>query len=170
MATSPAKSPPAADGSVLKIYLAGAVVCAAISAGAFFVGVLPALARHEEQQDKHAQFLAAKQKAANLNATRTHLLAELDAVNKSLSNLPLQLEPASTVNQRLLRLTMLTRECELTIDEMRASPPVEAADYQIVPILIAGSGTYNSVAKFLHVIRQRFPDTAVHSFETTNNS
>jgi Tfp pilus assembly protein PilO len=167
---SGAKSQQAGGPSVARIYLLGGVVCAAISAGAFFFGVRPALARHEEQQNQRAEFLAAKQKAANLNGTRTRLLAELDAVTKSLNNLPLQLEPASTVNQRIARLTQLTGECKLNIDEIRALPPVEAADYQTVPIVVAGSGTYTSVAKFLHVIRQTFPDTAVRSFETTNNS
>jgi len=53
---------------------------------------------------------------------------------------------------------------------MRPGVIAESADYQAVPILIAGSGTYPNCAKFLHKLRHTFPDTAVRSFETTNNS
>jgi Tfp pilus assembly protein PilO len=167
---STAKSRQAADPSVYRIYLAGAVACAAISAGAYLFGVRPALARHGQQQNLHAEFQSAKQKSASLNGTRTHLVAQLATVNEALNNLPLRLEPASTVNQRISVLTLVTRECGLNIDEMRGTPPLESADYQTVQILIAGSGTYGSVAKFLHTLRQRFPDTAIRSFETSNNS
>jgi len=48
--------------------------------------------------------------------------------------------------------------------------PADGPDYQTVPILIARSGTYPNCAKFLHRLRKEFPDTAVRSFETTNNS
>jgi Tfp pilus assembly protein PilO len=157
--------------SPVKIYLAGGFVCAALSAGAYVVGVRPAMARHEETEARRSELKAARHKAAALAATRNSTLAQLAETNKSLQNLPLRLEPVSSVNQRLLRLTDLaTKECLLTIDEMRSGAAVDGADYQTVPILIAGSGTYPACAKFLHRLRTVFPDTAVRSFDTTNNS
>lgn len=160
-----------ANASPLKTYAAGAFVCAALSAGAYLVGVRPAMARHEATETRQADLKAARQKAANLAGTRNSTLAQLAETNKAVQNLPLRLEPVSSVNQRLLRLTDLaTKECLLTIDEMRSGAAVDGADYQTVPILIAGSGTYPACAKFLHRLRTVFPDTAVRSFETTNNS
>jgi Tfp pilus assembly protein PilO len=160
-----------ANTSPLKIYLAGGVVCAVLSIVAHVAGVRPALARHEAQQNRQAELKTARQKAVSLAGARNQALAQLADTNKALEELPLRLEPVSSVNQRLLRLTDLaTKECLLTIDEMRSSPPVDGPDYQTVPILIAGSGTYPACAKFLHRLRTVFPDTAVRSFETTNNS
>lgn len=160
-----------ANASPLKIYFAGFVVCALLSTGAYFVGVRPAVARHEVQENRRAELKSARQKAANLAAARSQALADLAETNKALENLPLRLEPASSVNQRLLRLTDLaTKECLLTIDEMRSGAAIDGSDYKTVPILIAGSGTYPACAKFLHQLRLVFPDTAVRSFETTNNS
>lgn len=160
-----------AGASVLKVYVGGAVVCAVLSASAYFLGVRPAVARHDEQASRQSEWKAARQKAANLVGVRNGTAAQLAEVTRALENLPLRLEPASNVNQRLARLTDLaTKECQLTIDEMRSGAVVDGADYQTVPILIAGSGTYPACAKFLHQLRTVFPDTAVRSFETINNS
>ena len=158
-------------GPLLKIYLAGAAVCALVSTGTYFVGVRPALAWHAEQAGRQNELRSARQKAANLLGTRNATQAQLNAVNDALQRQSLRLEPVSTVNHRLASLTELaTRECGLVIDEMRPGAIVETPDYHTVPILIAGSGTYPHCAKFLHKLRRTFPDTAVRSFETTNNS
>ena len=158
-------------GSVLKIYLAGGIACAVFSAGAYFVGIRPVLARYDEQANRQTELSSARKKAAGLVGARNNVASELNATNEALNNLTLHLAPASTVNQRLSNLTALaTKECGLTIDEMRPGAVTEGADYQTVSILIAGSGTYPNCAKFLHRLRNVFPDTAVRSFETTNNS
>jgi Tfp pilus assembly protein PilO len=157
--------------SVVKVYACAGAVCAAMAAGAYLFGVRPASARYDDYVARQAELRAARQKAANLLGVRNATQNQLNAVNDALQKLTLRLEPASTVNQRLSKLTDLaTRECQLVIDEMRPMPPADGADYQTVPILIAGSGTYPNCAKFLHRLRRDFPDTAVKSFETTNNS
>jgi Tfp pilus assembly protein PilO len=160
-----------AGASVVKIYLAGVVACAVVSAGTYFVGVRPAMARYAEHRDQQVALRAARQKAAALLGTRNSTQGQLNAASEALQKQVLRLEPVSRVNQRLSALTELaTRECGLIIDEMRPGTIAEGADYTTVPILIAGSGTYPKCARFLHRLRQAFPDTSVRSFETTNNS
>jgi Tfp pilus assembly protein PilO len=161
----------ATDRSVAKVYVCGGAVCAALTVGTYLFGVRPAVARYDEAVARQLELNAARQKAANLLGVRNSTQSQLNAVNEALKSRTLRLEPASTVNQRLSKLTDLaTRECQLVIDEMRPMPPADGPDYQTVPILIAGSGTYPNCAKFLHRLRKDFPDTAVRSFETTNNS
>ena len=157
--------------SVMKVYLCAGAVCAAMTTAAYLFGVRPAVARYDDYVARQLELKAARQKAAGLLGVRNSTQNLLNTANESLKNLPLHLEPASTVNQRLGRLTDLaTKECQLVIDEMRPMPAADGADYQTVPLLIAGSGTYPNCAKFLHRVRKDFPDTAVKSFETTNNS
>jgi Tfp pilus assembly protein PilO len=156
--------------SACKIYVAAGVVCAAISFGAYLAGIRPALAQHGEQNEQQVELQAARHKAANLVGARNAALAQVAAVNAELNNLPLRLEPASTVNHRLAALTALITDCKLGIDKTRAGTPVDVGDYQAVPIVITGTGTYPAVARFLHRVRKAFPDTAVRSFETANNS
>jgi Tfp pilus assembly protein PilO len=167
---SRAKQSQVAGGSPWKIYAGGAVVCALLSAGAYAFGARPAIAAYHEHVDQQSELRGAKQKAANLLGTLNSSRTQLTAVNDALNNLTLRLEPATTINQRLSRLTALANASDLKIDEVRPGAIAEATDYQTVPILIAGSGTYPACAKFLRELRKTFPDTAVRSFETTNNS
>jgi Tfp pilus assembly protein PilO len=167
---SRAKQTQAASGSPWKIYAAGAVACALLSVGAYAFGARPAIARYQEHVDRQAELLAAKQKAANLLGTLNSSRTQLTAANEALNSFTLRLEPATTINQRLSRLTALANATDLKIDEVRPGAIGEAPDFQTVPILIAGSGTYPACARFLRDLRKTFPDTAVRSFETTNNS
>ena len=162
---------PRAGAALAKVYLAAAVTCAALAAGAYFFGVRPAAGRHQAQAGREVELKAARKKAAALLTSRNAAQAQLDAANGALKNLTLRLESASTVNQRLASLTDLaTKDCALVIDELRPGTIAASGDCLTVPILIAGSGTYPNCAKFLHRLRQKYPDTAVRSFETTNNS
>jgi len=157
MSTPTSRGP---GGPVLRIYLAGATAGALFSVCTYFVGVRPAVARHEDHATRQLDLRAARQKAASLLATRNATQAQLNTTNEALKNLTLRLEPASTVNQRLSILTeVATRECQLVIDEMHPGTVVESAECQAIPILMAGSGTYPNCAKFLHKVRQKFPDT-----------
>jgi Tfp pilus assembly protein PilO len=156
-----------------RIYLGGAVVCGLLSAGAYAVGIHPATLRHAEQVAKEAELRFAKQKANNLAGQLNTARAELVRINDAIANVPLRLEPAAQVNDRLARLTDLAdniKPVKLVIDEMRPGAAAEGRDFKTVPIYIAGSGTYPACAAFLHGLRESFPDMAVLSFDTTNNS
>jgi len=165
-----AKGTKAATSPVWKIYACGAVACAVLSAATYAFGVRPAVTRYNEALDRQAELKAAKQKAANLLGTLNNSRTQLTAINESLNSQTLRLEPASTINQRLSRLTALANASDLKIDEMRPGTVTEGAEFKTVPILIAGSGTYTSCARFLRELRKKFPDTAIRSFETTSNS
>ena len=164
------KQTPAGKLSPWRIYLCGAVVCAALSAGAYLAGVRPAVRRHAEQVARRAELRDRKHKAAGLAAELQNARTQLSAVNEALRSRSLRLQPASRVNDRISDLTKLTEGSGLTIDEMRPAGVVEGRDYKTVAILVAGNGTYPACAAFLHRLRERFPDMAVRSFETTNNS
>jgi Tfp pilus assembly protein PilO len=155
-----------------RIYVGGAVVCAALSAGAYAVCVRPAAKQHAVEVARQAELRAAKQKANNLAGQLNTARADLSRVNDAIASGSLRLEPVTQVNQRLSRLTQLAesiKPVKLTIDEMRPGTVSEGPDYKTVPILIAGNGTYPACATFLHELRKSFPDMAVISFDTTAN-
>ncbi len=153
-----------------RVYLAGATVCAAMSCGVYVFGVRPAARKHHDFYARKQQVLDRRRQASHLagqlNATRL----QLSAVNDALVRHTLRLEPSHTLNHRLSRLNELAEASGLTIDEMRSGQAEDGGDYQTLPILIAGNGTYPACAKFLHKLRTTFPDMAVRSFETNNNS
>ena len=105
MTMSPAKAQTSRGNSVAKIYMAGAFVCALLSAGAYFFGISPAIARYDDHASRQTELAAAKKKAAGLLITRNALNNQLNATNEALNNLTLHLAPASTVNTRPSDLT-----------------------------------------------------------------
>ena len=153
-----------------RIYLCGAIVSAALSVGTYALGVRPAIHRRAEQVVRHAELKARKQKAAALAGELHATRSQLTAVNDALRSRSLRLQPASRVIDRIAELTKLTEGSGLTIDEMRPGAVVDGRDYKTVAILVAGNGTYPACATFLHRLREKFPDMAVRSFQTTNNS
>ena len=89
---------------------------------------------------------------------------------QQVASLPLRLEPATSINPRLARLADLAGESGLVLDEIQPGPAADGSHYQTVPIRLAGGGSYPAVAVFLHRLRERFPDTAVRSFECSNTA
>jgi Tfp pilus assembly protein PilO len=160
----------AANFSPWRIYAAGALICAALSAGAYAAGVRPAVRRRAVQVAHQTELRARKQKAANLAGQLNTARSQLAAVNETLRSRSLRLQPAELVNERIDSLTTLADTTHLMLDDLRPGTTSETADYKTVQILMAGSGTYPNCAAFLHNLRRSFPDMAVRSFETTNNS
>ena len=156
--------------SAWHIYAVAALACAALSAGAYAVGVRPAIRRHAEQVAHQTDLRARKQKAANLAGQLNTARTQLAAVNETLRNRSLRLQPADLVNDRIGALAGLAEAAHLTLDVLQPGTASETADYKTIPILMAGSGTYPDCALFLHKLRKEFPDMAIRSFETTNNS
>jgi Tfp pilus assembly protein PilO len=152
-----------------RIYVGGVAVCAAMSAGVYFFGFRPAARKHRQFEARQHDANERRQQAANLAGQLNTARAQLAAVNEALVRQTLRLEPSNTLNHRLSRLNELAEASGLTIDEMNSADVEEGTDYQTIPIHIAGNGTYPACAKFLHELRQTFPDMAVRSFETNSN-
>jgi Tfp pilus assembly protein PilO len=147
-----------------KLYASALLTCVALSAGGYALGVSPAVARAARAAADRAELAERRKQAAELSAATTAGRADLVATRESLAALPLKLEPASAVNQRLARLTDMAGESNLSVAEIRPGALVEGRDFDSVPISIAGTGTYPACATFLHRLHDRFPDTAVRSF------
>jgi Tfp pilus assembly protein PilO len=143
-------------------------VCAGLSAVGYFFGIQPALAQRAENENNVVELDARRQKSADLNHNLAITRRKLTETNLELANLPLHLEPASSVNNRIALLTDLANATHVTITEMQPSAPSSAPHYQTVPIRIVASGTFPSCATFLHQLREKFADTGIRSFECTN--
>ena len=154
----------------VKTYGLGLVLCVALSIGAYFFGIKPATGRSQRQQEQQFDLRERRGKSAELSASLAAMHRQIDTTKESLEKLPLRLEPASQINQRLARITDLANACKLTITEIRPGLVTDAVEFQTVPIQIIGTGTYPACAAFLHKLHANFPDTAVRSLETANNN
>ena len=151
-----------------RTYAVAGAICAALTVGSYLFGIEPAMAHHDAALAEQADFDARVQKQRDLDRSLASTHRQLEKTRKDVAALPLQLESASAVNRRLARLADLAGETGVTLDEVQPAPAVDGAFYQTVPIRIAGSGGYPACAAFLHRLRDRFPDTAVKSFDCSN--
>ncbi len=147
-----------------KLYASAALACLALSAGGYLLGVGPAMARAARAASDRAELADRRKQTGELSAAATAARADLVATRDALAALPLKLEPASAVNQRLAKLTDMAGESNLSVAEIRPGALVEGRDFDSIPIAIAGTGSYPNCAAFLHRLHDRFPDTAVRSF------
>ena len=168
--------PPAVTGvahgvrGAWQVYATAVVICAALTAAAYVLGIQSAQAEYAAHQADLAELKSRQRKASALGADLAEAHGMLEKTMREVSQLPLRLEPATAINRRLSELDLLCEDSALSIDERRPGPAVDHPHYQTVTIHLVGTGTYPACAKFLHELRQRFPDTAVRSFESSNPS
>src|SRR3954449_2933073 len=84
-----------------KLYAAALLTCVALSAGGYALGVSPAVARAARAAADRAELAERRKQAGELSAAAATARAELVRTRDALAALPLKLEPASEVNQRL---------------------------------------------------------------------
>jgi|GEM_PF-1286649 len=141
---------------------ATAIAClAGATAIAYFAGVRPmaqakdatreqfAVARQMDQQrDERERALHAA------NTEQTKLAAERDEIG-------LTLEPENSINRRMARLTELAERAGLKVTQLTPSKAVQGKRSRMVPIAVAGRGTYPQAAAFLALVHEQMRDTAV---------
>ena len=147
-----------------RVYAVCALTCVALSAAGYALGVAPAMARAARAEADRVELSNRKQHAADLTAQAAGSRADLAATREALAALPLRLEPAALVNERIAKLTDMASDARLSVSEIRPGIVTEGRDFDSVPITIAGTGTYPACADFLHRLHDRFPDTAVRAF------
>jgi len=150
------------------IYGGGAAACAALSVLAWFVLVAPAQQQLAVRSSRFQELQSRQQKQAGLNAELASARQELKELQQALANSTLRLEPASEVNHRLAALTSVAGANGLSLDELRPGAITDSPQYKLLPIHMAGTGTYPACARFLHKLHDSFPDTGLASFEITN--
>lgn len=146
-----------------------AAVCVCLSVASYALGVGPLLARRDHAQALRRDLDDRRAKAAELEASVAGLQRDLSATAAELERMPLRLQPASRINQRLEAVARLATECGLALDEMLPGGAVDAAHYQTVPIRIRGAGDYPACARFLRRLRASFGDMGVRTFTATHH-
>jgi hypothetical protein len=174
-------------------------IMVALTAAGYFVGVRPVVLAKAEAEALQAALSVARERSDRALATIKNVELQLGRLSRADYNTngehrPVRLEPAHRSNQRLAQITQMATLDRLQIDQISAGQSVEALSansselsdgsrkptannpqptdhsaYDIVPIRLVGTGTYQTIASFLHRLYDQMPDTAVVAFELTDN-
>ena len=151
--------------SSMQLDLAGIAVCLLLSAAAYVVGVRPLLAVREERASRAESLRSAIEQANSLVSSTRGLRTQLTSLQTSLAKIEIPLQPATSINLRIADLTTLAGDCRVEVQAIQPGTMSNSARFAQIPIQIAATGSYRNTADFLHRLRERFPDTAVRSFE-----
>jgi Tfp pilus assembly protein PilO len=155
-----------ADRSIfLRIDCAGVAACLLLSGAGYLVGVRPLLAVREQRVVQQQSLRTAVEQASSLVTSTRALRAQLTNAQNALAKIEIALQPATSINERVAELTALAGECHIEMQAIQPGTISNGNRFAQIPIQISANGTYRSAAQFLHRLRERFPDTAVHTFE-----
>jgi Tfp pilus assembly protein PilO len=154
-------------GRILRVDAIGMALCAALSTGAYFVGVEPVIniqARVEEQERLIDEQLRIAADSEQLLLQEQTKLAEL---KRRLNANNVQLAPPTDINRRLDRISRLLESHGLTmqtLDPGTAHTDPELGKFVMVPIRLAGRGSFAGMTRFLHqLLSKEFPDVELRS-------
>ena len=125
---------------------------------------------------QRAAFAGRQDELAVQRRKASHLVVSVDALEHRLLSMrrcldesEFTLEPAGRVNQRIASLTELVNECGLKTNEIQLGKVIKGSKCSIVPISLAGFGSYKRSTLFLHRLSETCSDLAVVSFEISGN-
>jgi Tfp pilus assembly protein PilO len=151
------------------IDLAGIGVIALILLAGYILAAAPLLRAQRERAALHEELLQVRQAAAAAADRLRAAGAELDGLRTAAGPEQRHLVSARHANQRLAAITGLAGEHGLMVDDLRTAAARETAWSAVIPVTLGGRGAFQSCARFLRDLRERFPDMGLDSFELADN-
>ena len=151
--------------SLWHIDAAGGALCVVLTLALYLIGLGPLRQQQEDLKVRRGELEVQQLKAARLASTRIAVGEQLARVQESITEVTLELLPVSQINRRIADISDLAAKAGLKIDDIQPGEPLSAARYEMVPIQLAGKGSYRTCLSFLRQLRQTLPDTGVSSLE-----
>lgn len=152
-----------------RVDAAGLAACVAFTLLAYFAGIRPLLGKRADTSAKQVQLDARRRSCSELEASLIALKRQLAAAQQAMAESSVRLQPAHFVNQRVANIADLAAGSGLKIDDIQLGLSSSTSRYTVIPISLAGSGTYRTCMRFLHRLNQTFPDAAVSMFALSAN-
>ena len=148
-----------------QIDLTGLAFAAAATLAVLFAGVHPLIKARDHVKGQVSTLASRRKEASDLTASLTSVQKQLERTRQELEASSLNLQDASVLNERLALVNDLAFACGLQINAIQPGRRFTGSHHHTVSIFVSGNGTYRRCAQFLHRLREKFPDTAVSSFD-----
>ena len=97
----------------------------------------------------------------HLNKVRLAYEQSLERIRDEAKRGSLELRPVGQLLDRISALSKAAAMAGMTLDEIKPGTPIPRERFTVLPIHLAGTGTFPGCASFLHGLRADFPDTGV---------
>ena len=126
--------------------------------------IYPAIGNRRAYEELKPQVTQGAQQVHDARTSFDSLKAELERTQAQLEDLPLRLEPSSRVNSRLAGIADLAAEIGLEVHQLLPDSASSGQRYDVVPIVLTGSGDYAQVTRFISRVHDNFADISVVGF------
>lgn len=126
--------------------------------------IYPTIDNRRAYEELQPQVTDRTQQVHDAQSSFESLKAELERTQVLLESLPLRLESSSRVNSRLAGIADLASEIGLEVHQLLPDSASSGQRYDVVPIILTGSGDYAQVTQFMRRVHDSFADIAVVGF------
>jgi hypothetical protein len=163
---------------ILRVDAVGVLLGLALTAIAATLAVGPRLLAHARSHAEQQGELEARRKDAVQVDQQTDVARRYLDMLKSQTSAAVRLQPPTHINQRMGEMASLAEPCNISIAQLSPGtpPPISTTPAAtgtpaptpesratIVPIKLAGTGSYADLSRFLKSLHDTFRDTAVTS-------
>ncbi len=153
-----------------RIDAVGLVALTLVTALCYAGLIYPAIGNRRAYEQLQPQVIQRTQEVHDARTSLATLQDNLDRSRTQLEGLPLRLESASGVNRRLAYLAELASEVGLEVHKMLPDSVRAGRRYDIVPIILSGSGDFAQVNHFMRSVHDNFADIAVVGFNLSSDN
>ncbi len=147
--------------TAMHVHVVGGTCLLAVLAAAWLFGIGPAIESRTTARAQDAAIFIQQKQADELRNRVVQLERRLGQVQHEEWASPLRLEPVARINQRLSEVSELAAACGLELSVVKPGEPVAGSRFEVVPLHLAGSGTFKECAAFLHGAHEAFADMGV---------
>lgn len=144
--------------------VAGVGALALLTVAAYSMILAPIARNRTRVAGARAELALIQGRTLETQRTEAAVNAELTRVQTELEASPVRLERSDGLNRRLARLMSVATDSGLVINESQAEDVVAGSRFDLVPIVVTGSGSYPSCARFFTRLSEELPDIEVLGF------
>jgi hypothetical protein len=159
---APAKSP---RRHCNEVHAGGAAVVLALTALFYVAAVQPAISHWHAAATQGLRASASEQQVAMLQAEMQ--AAQTQLISLRIPDTGPTLQPMDALNRRLSEIASLAAEHRLNLAAVHPGAAVAARRCIVVPISLAGTGTFVQCVAFLHDLHDRLADVSTTAFDLT---
>lgn len=151
------------------VHAIGVAVTLALTGAGYLFAVQPLMQTQHEVAKQHHILAESRSKTAQANELIKQLRSELTQLRDAAGASTLTLLPSHHSNQRLAALNELAASHGLAVETVRTGTIESGERFELVPIHLAGQGSYQACTSFLHALQKQYPDTGVTTLDLSDN-
>jgi hypothetical protein len=151
--------------AITTVDYAGAGIAIALTLTLLFGVWLPINIRTRQIAASRQTAARQRQRLAGILTSVRALKTEVGNGREEIAASSIHIFPPEFLNQRLGDLATLSTECALSVEEMTPGDAIQAPHFLVIPVRMAGHGSYRNCAMFIHRLHERLPDVEVTCFK-----